>query len=849
MKIGYQTIIWGERIDNLPYVLDCIAACGFRGVEIAQRTDCLGFGDAFTFDQLQELLRGRGLSLVGLANGSLEERMAFCRTHIAPHYLYIDSWNEEASLAAMNRGFVVALHPHAYMPIGDLADAQPLLNRYDKLKWLPDTAHLTIAGEDPMKSLSLPHERIAAVHLKDWTAAYGRSAHRYARGFTELGQGDVKPHRFVRQLQDSNYHGWLIVEQDNTRTTPEGSLVSAAEWLHQHRLLPRPPELSRLPRRSTISVPQVPADCLSAFRLSRQLSLAASQDIENCYRTVAGAFSAVLRARCVSLWIPSLAHGFLSLAAVDSGEDLGQQILDLNSCITGTAIDRHAVTSFDLSDKRLQQGSGASPASYPEMDLAKRIGVRGMLSIPVFSMYNQHHVRLVINVFTTEARPSLAYPDVSSLTQDVANAIDAALDRTCSDASASAARLGSTGRTLSEYASEIASLTALMTRSAGCSLFLSNGAGDALNLVGTTGIQWYVPDEERLYRRGEGLTGTVWQSARVKVSSSVTDEPRVPSKSSEVPLAELRSCVLVPLFDAQNRAVGVVRCQNKRLPHLGGHNIFSDDDVAIIEAVSQIALPHIEALVAEERRRDGVARLAHELQRPATAIRSAVDFMHADLRKRDLATSQLFAFDYLGDVESWSELMIALVENADFYGKSGGSLVISAAPTYLMKDVIAPAVRQVDVLLRNRRFPPRNIRYGRLQQIPQLWVDRSRFQQVMFNLLSNAIKYAYRDASSFQIEIDGERLPSGDYRVFIRDWGEGIPAGFEHRVFEQGFRAPRTGQYSIAGQGLGLWVVSSIVQAHGGYVKVTSRHLPTEISLWLPKSLDHKPPERTESLL
>ena len=118
----------------------------------------------------------------------------------------------------------------------------------------------------------------------------------------------------------------------------------------------------------------------------------------------------------------------------------------------------------------------------------------------------------------------------------------------------------------------------------------------------------------------------------------------------------------------------------------------------------------------------------------------------------------------------------------------------------------------------------------------------------MFNLLSNGIKYAFRDPSSFHIEIDGESRRGGtEYAIMFRDWGEGIPAGFESRVFEQGFRAHRAGGRPISGQGFGLWIVRSIVEAHGGRVAVTRRSLPTEITIFLPKSLERQPPAEEEA--
>ena len=182
--------------------------------------------------------------------------------------------------------------------------------------------------------------------------------------------------------------------------------------------------------------------------------------------------------------------------------------------------------------------------------------------------------------------------------------------------------------------------------------------------------------------------------------------------------------------------------------------------------------------------------------------------------------------------------MRRLLDKADVLSYALKGLPITASATNLLRDVIAPAVRQVRLLLDERGFSQKNIHYTKekFQRFPILWLDRNRFQQVMFNLLSNAIKYAYDDAEAFRVEIEGSE-GAAQFLIRFRDWGRGIRPGTEELIFEDGFRGDDAVDMDVAGQGLGLWVVRQVVQGHGGSIEVARVNLPTEFRITLPYSL------------
>lgn len=112
-------------------------------------------------------------------------------------------------------------------------------------------------------------------------------------------------------------------------------------------------------------------------------------------------------------------------------------------------------------------------------------------------------------------------------------------------------------------------------------------------------------------------------------------------------------------------------------------------------------------------------------------------------------------------------------------------------------------------------------------------MDRERMVRVLLNLLENARK-ACRDSGNVTLEI---ARTNGGVAMTVRDTGEGMPQEMVAHVFEPFVSLSREG-----GTGLGLVVVRSIVEAHGGTVVLTSRPGEgTEIRVELPGRIGHHP--------
>lgn len=93
--------------------------------------------------------------------------------------------------------------------------------------------------------------------------------------------------------------------------------------------------------------------------------------------------------------------------------------------------------------------------------------------------------------------------------------------------------------------------------------------------------------------------------------------------------------------------------------------------------------------------------------------------------------------------------------------------------------------------------------------------DPSQLDQVITNLLANAVKFG--DGAPVEVRIERRW---GTAILSVRDQGIGISADDQARIFERFERAAAAKSY--CGIGLGLWIASQIVQAHGGHIYVDS---------------------------
>jgi signal transduction histidine kinase len=211
---------------------------------------------------------------------------------------------------------------------------------------------------------------------------------------------------------------------------------------------------------------------------------------------------------------------------------------------------------------------------------------------------------------------------------------------------------------------------------------------------------------------------------------------------------------------------------------------------------------------ADRLKDEFVALISHDLRTPLTSIMGYLELAMDDETLGEEPRS------YLDVVQRNSERLLRLVNDLLFVARlEAGELDLR--PT----EVDLAAIVRQSVEEARPRAAGKGIELGcEVRSVPTLVGDRGRLFQLLDNLISNAIKFT---AEGGRVEV---RLAERDSRVRVEvsDTGIGIAPGEQARLFERFFRATTATEQHIPGTGLGLYIASAIVEAHGGGIEVES---------------------------
>ncbi len=122
----------------------------------------------------------------------------------------------------------------------------------------------------------------------------------------------------------------------------------------------------------------------------------------------------------------------------------------------------------------------------------------------------------------------------------------------------------------------------------------------------------------------------------------------------------------------------------------------------------------------------------------------------------------------------------------------------------------------------------------RLGHLPEVHGDERRLEQVFSNLIENAVRHTPR-GGAITLTAQGQR--NGEISIGVHNTGSYIPPEDLPRVFERFFQVDRARARKGGSSGLGLSIVSEIVEAHGGTVRAASdRDNGTEFIVTLPSA-------------
>ncbi|MEM6793830.1 MAG: HAMP domain-containing sensor histidine kinase [Acidobacteriota bacterium] len=236
--------------------------------------------------------------------------------------------------------------------------------------------------------------------------------------------------------------------------------------------------------------------------------------------------------------------------------------------------------------------------------------------------------------------------------------------------------------------------------------------------------------------------------------------------------------------------------------------------LTIIVLASILSAQLIAQIRWRQRQSNFISSVSHELNSPLSSIK----LFAQTLRKPDLGLDD--RLDFVGKIVSDVDRLHRLIAN-----------ILRAAEMDYHGDELQVVTQRVELNEYLRRFVTdasavasgRGLRLRlRLEAKGEQWVklDRQMFRQVLDNLVDNAVHYRGDDPPRVDILV---RRLGGDVEVRLSDRGIGIPEEELTKLFDRFYRIEETDRRrKRKGTGIGLYVVRSIVQAHGGRVYALS---------------------------
>jgi len=269
----------------------------------------------------------------------------------------------------------------------------------------------------------------------------------------------------------------------------------------------------------------------------------------------------------------------------------------------------------------------------------------------------------------------------------------------------------------------------------------------------------------------------------------------------------------------------------RAVPLPDGNALLTFTDVSDTVKAEQALRDRAEALEAADRLKNSIlSNVSYEVRTPLTSIIGFAETLEYGVAG-PLNTKQR---EYIHDIRKSSEDLKSIINAIiDLSAIDAGQMELKLAPVNVAHILEATAERFLPVL--EKRHLEISIEVA--ANVGDIVADHDRLQQMLLHLLSNAAGFS---VPASQIKM-GARRQNNMVQIWVADSGRGIEPEFQHKVFDRFQAKPLPGSHR--GPGLGLALVKSFTELHGGKVSLVSKlHQGTTVICTLPIAGPNKSP-------
>ncbi|HOK79931.1 MAG TPA: ATP-binding protein [bacterium] len=208
----------------------------------------------------------------------------------------------------------------------------------------------------------------------------------------------------------------------------------------------------------------------------------------------------------------------------------------------------------------------------------------------------------------------------------------------------------------------------------------------------------------------------------------------------------------------------------------------------------------------QERKKDFVTAVSHELKTPVTAIKGYIETIEEDIENPENKK-------FLNIIKYHSERLEKIVEDLITLAQ-----LENEKPVVEFNKVNIVDITNNAISLFSKKALEKDITIEMLHNnVPEIYGDEFRLEQMFINLIDNAIRFT--EKGKITISINHQK---GAVIIEISDTGIGIPPQHIPKIFERFYVVDKARSRKTGGTGLGLSIVKHIVLLHNGTIDVKS---------------------------